>query len=233
MLRQGTLSNLVGFMLKESAQVATHTKGTGASYLVNSAALAIGSTVIPADTGSGTIVAGDVVTFAGDTNKYVVVSALSGGSFTIGAPGLRTAVADNSAITVGNNYAPNIALHKSAIELVIRPPALPPAEAAVDVLDVTDPLTGVTIQLALYKPVIRRRCSKPAPSTPRRCGRPIWSPLFLANGTGAGGMEAPGPTPSGESALSETTNLYVFSVGQSAADAPELSGSSRKGKRRA
>jgi hypothetical protein len=71
-----------------------------------------------------------------------VNTALSGGVAIIGKPGLRASHIDNDAVTVGNNYTPNIALHRSAIELAIRPPALPPAEAAVDVMDVTDPLTG-------------------------------------------------------------------------------------------
>jgi hypothetical protein len=146
-------------MLKESAQVATHTKGTGASYQLNGAHSA-GATSIAVDTGTGTIVAGDVVTI--NSVKYVVTGALSSGSFTIGSPGLRAAGADNDAVSVGNNYAPNVALHKSSIELAIRPPALPPAEAAVDVMDVTDPLTGVTIQLALYagyqKAMLEARC---------------------------------------------------------------------------
>jgi hypothetical protein len=165
MLRQGTLSNLMGFMLKESAQIALHTKGTGASYQFNGAG-AVGDTSVAVDTGTGTILAGDILTAANgtpaDSNKYVVNGALSGGSLTIGKPGLRSSHVDNDAVTVGNNYTPNIALHKAAIELAIRPPALPPAEAAVDVIDVTDPLTGVTIQLALYagyqKAMLEARC---------------------------------------------------------------------------
>jgi hypothetical protein len=163
MLRQGTLSNLVGFMLKESAQISLHTKGTGSGYLLNDATPAIGDTTITADTGTGTVLGGDIVTFAGTTDqKYVVNTALSGGSFTIGSPGMQDAETDNDAITVGNSYTPNIALHRSAIELAIRPPAQPPAEAAVDTMLVTDPLTGVTIELALYggyqKAMLEARC---------------------------------------------------------------------------
>ena len=103
LLRQGVLLELQGMALRESAQVQSHTKGTGTSYLLNDASSAVGDTTIAADGGSGTIVAGDIVTFAGTTDKYVVNTALSGGSFTIGAPGLRAAETDNDAITVGNN----------------------------------------------------------------------------------------------------------------------------------
>lgn len=153
LLRRGTLLDLQNLMLKESAGVGVVTKGTGAGYLVNNAAgYAVGSTTIAADTGAGTILAGDIVTFAGDTNKYVVTSALAAGSFSIGAPGLRVALADNTAITVGNNFTANLAFHKNAAEVVMRPPAMPSiGDAAVDSLIVQDPWSGLTFEVAAYK----------------------------------------------------------------------------------
>jgi hypothetical protein len=152
LLRQGVLLDVHGMQIRESAQIGTTTKGTGTGYLVNSAALVIGSVTIPADTGSGTIVAGDVVTFAGDSNKYVVETALSGGSFTIAAPGLRTAVADNAAITVGGDYSANMAFSRSAITLATRAPARPEeGDTAEDVMMITDPRSGISFEVALYK----------------------------------------------------------------------------------
>lgn len=163
LLRQGTLLDLQQIMIKESAGISTHTKGTGSGYLVNSASITAGTTVIPADTGTGTLLAGDVVTFAADTsNKYVVGTTLSGGSFALGAPGTRVAIADNNAITIGNNYTPNLAFHKSAVEVVCRAPELPAVEAAIDVMDVTDSWSGLTFQVAVYagyqKSMIEVRC---------------------------------------------------------------------------
>jgi len=154
LLRRGVLLDLFGFAVRESAQVKNHTKGTGSGYLVNSASgLAVGTTVIPVDTGNGTILPGDIVTFAADTtNKYVVTSALSGGSFTIGKPGLLVAIPDNNAITVGNNYAPNMAFSRSAIHLLMRTPAMPEGgDAADDVTVITDDQTGISFQIAMYR----------------------------------------------------------------------------------
>lgn len=152
LLRQGVLLDVHGMQIRESAQIQDHTQGTGTGYLVNSASLAIGDTTIPADTGSGTIVAGDVVTFAGDSNKYLVTSALSGGSFTIAAPGLRTAVADNSAITVGADYSANFAFSRSAIVLATRAPArVAEGDMAEDVMMITDPRSGISFEVSLYK----------------------------------------------------------------------------------
>jgi len=152
LLRQGVMLSTAGMDIRESAQVNSHTQGTGTSYLVNDASLAVGDTVIAADTGSGTIVAGDVVTFAGDSNKYLVTSALSGGSFTIAAPGLKTAVADNSAITVGGDYTANMAFNRSAIVLVTRAPARPiEGDLAEDVMIMTDPRSGISFEVSMYK----------------------------------------------------------------------------------
>jgi len=151
LLRQGELLNLQGFSLKESAGIASVTKGTGASYLLNGA-LAVGDTTITVDTGSGTILAGDIVTFAGTSHKYVVNTALSGSTFTIGAPGSKAVEADNDAVTVGNDFTANLAFHKSAVELAIRPMADPPGgDSAVDTMIVQDPWTGLTFEIKAYK----------------------------------------------------------------------------------
>ena len=152
LLRQGILLDLQGLGIRESAQIKSHTKGTGASYLLNDASSAIGDTVIAADGGSGTILAGDVVTFAGTTTKYVVNSALSGGSFSIGGPGLLVAEADDDAITVGNSYTANVAFHRRALELAMRAPAVPQGgDSADDALLVQDPHSGLVFEIRVYK----------------------------------------------------------------------------------
>lgn len=150
LLRQGVLLDLQGLMLRESAQVQSHTKGTGASYLVNDASSAIGDTSIAADGGTGTILAGDIITINGDTNKYVVNTALSGGAFAIGGPGLRAAAADDAAITVGDSYTANVAFHRRALELAIRPLAEPPSSLASDTMTVSDATSGLTFTVSVY-----------------------------------------------------------------------------------
>lgn len=168
LLRQGTLSDLMGFMLKESAQITQHAKGAGANYDFVSGGEAIGQTTLSLEGGtvnSTGFIAGDIITHAGDSvNKYVVNTGLTAtsGDIVIGSPGLRIAGVDANEITIGNSYTPNIAFHRSAIEVAIRPPAQPPAEAATDTMLVTDPITGITIELALYagyqKSMLEARC---------------------------------------------------------------------------
>ena len=158
LLRQGTLLDLQGFMLKESAGIGIHTKGAGTGYAVNlTAGYAVGDTSIIV--GSGTvnttgIKAGDVITAAGDTNKYIVNTGLvaTSGTLVLNDPGLRAVAADTTALTVGNSFTGNLAFHKSAIELVVRPPAMPQGgDAATDIMVVQDPWSGLVFEIATYK----------------------------------------------------------------------------------
>jgi hypothetical protein len=152
MLRRGELLNLQGFALRESAGIASHTKGTGASYVLNGAA-SEGDTSVAIDTGSGTVLAGDVVTFAADAvTKYVNGTALSGGSIVLNDPGLLVDVADGNAMTVGNSYTANLGFHRSAVELGMRPIAEPAGgDAAVDRMTVQDPVSGLVFTISAYK----------------------------------------------------------------------------------
>jgi len=155
LLRQGLLGSLYGFDLRESGQVQTTTKGAMTGALVNGA-LAIGATAIVFDTGTVNttgVVAGDIITIAGDTNKYVVAtgSTSASGTITINEPGVRQAQADNAAITVFGTSARNIALSRNAIVLATRLPELPDGgDLALDRFTLTDPRTGLSMELAMY-----------------------------------------------------------------------------------
>lgn len=175
LLRQGTLLDLQGLMIKESAQVVSHTKGSGTSYQL-SAAGSVGDTTINVDTGSGTLLAGDCITIAGTTDIYVANTALSGGVFTIGSPGLRAAEADNDAITIGNSFTANVAFHRTAVELGIRPPALPAGgDAAVDIMTVQDPYSGLVFEIAVYKGYMKTMIEVRA-----LFGVKVWKPNHVA-----------------------------------------------------
>ena len=152
MLRRGVILDLHGFSIRESAQVKSHTAGTAAATRSTSGDLAAGATTVTiAATGSGTILAGDIVTFAGDANKYVVATALDGTTFTIAAPGLRQAVATGSQITVSAGGARMMAFDRNAIQLVTRAPALPNGtDMAQDSMMLTDPVSGLTFEVRVY-----------------------------------------------------------------------------------
>jgi hypothetical protein len=157
LLRQGVMLDINGMMVRESGQVVTFTKGTGASSTTNNAGYAIGATTITlASAGTGTILAGDVITFAGDTNQYVVLTGdadvSNGGTVVLAAPGLRKAIAASAtAITVVASSARSMAFHRGAIVLAQRLPALPQGgDAAVDRTVVTDPRSGLSFEVSQY-----------------------------------------------------------------------------------
>lgn len=157
-LRQGILSDHYGINIKRSGQLsADHTAGTGSSATTDNAGYAIGDTVITlASAGTGTILAGDVITFAGDSNQYVVTSGdadvSGGGTITLAAPGLRQAIAaSTTAITVKADYSRNIALSRDAMIAVVRQPSMPEeGDRAEDVMTITDQRSGLTFQIAMY-----------------------------------------------------------------------------------
>lgn len=157
MQNQGIIVDKAGLKLRESAQVKTSTAGTASSATTDNAGYSVGDTVITlASAGTGTLVAGDVITFAGDTNKYVVASGdadvSNGGTITLAAPGLRVAMsAATKAITVVAAAARNMAFARSAIALATRAPALPEeGDLAVDREIITDPRSGLSFEVSKY-----------------------------------------------------------------------------------
>lgn len=124
--RSGDLLRQFGFAIKESAGIALHTKGTGSAY-VTSGSTAAGVQDIALVTGSGTVLAGDVVTFAADSaNKYVINTGVAApGTITLGRPGAKVTIATANAMTIGNSYTPNLAFERSAVVSVLRPPIIP------------------------------------------------------------------------------------------------------------
>ncbi|MFM9829736.1 MAG: hypothetical protein ACKVOB_13505 [Sphingomonas sp.] len=158
LLRQGTLLDLQGVMMKESAGISQHVKGAGTGYDFVTAGEAVGQTALTLEGGTVNTTgfkAGDVITHAGDaTNKYIVGTGLTAtsGDLIINNPGLLVAGVDANEITIGDSYTPNLMFHRSAIELAMRPPAMPTGgDAADDVMIVQDPWSGLVFEIAFYK----------------------------------------------------------------------------------
>ena len=150
--RSGMVGRQFGFQISDSAGISTHTKGTGASY-ATSGSTAVGGKDIALVTGTGTVLAGDVVTFAADTaNKYVVGTGVSApGTISLNRPGARVVIPTANALTVGNNYVPNLAFERSAVVGVMRPPVFPDNPTITKTL-ISDKfgMTYLLIQIAQY-----------------------------------------------------------------------------------
>jgi hypothetical protein len=154
-LLRGIIENRMNFQIRESAQIISHTKGTGTGYLVNNASgIAVAATDVAIDTGSGTVLAGDIVNFAdaGTWNYVVGTGVAAAGTIAINKPGVRQAIVDGKAMTIGNSYAANMAFSQSAIHLLSRLPLLPTSgDVAVDEMMVADPVSGIQFRVAMYK----------------------------------------------------------------------------------
>jgi len=151
-LRTGVLGVIEGVRMRNSAGLKLHTKGTGAAY-VTSGSTAIDVEAVAMVTGSGTVLAGDVVTFAADTvNKYVVNSGIAApGTIQLGEPGARVVIPTANAMTIGGNYTPNVLFSDDALALAVRLPAAPEkGDAATDVMVLQDPVSGLMFEVRLY-----------------------------------------------------------------------------------
>lgn len=151
LLRQGVLGNLHGSDYRETGFAYSHTGGDGTGYVLNGAA-SKGTTVIPVDTGTGSISAGDVVVFAGDTNKYVVAeSGLTGVNLTINAPGLRENISDGATVTVQGDYDANVNFTSGSLMLATRLPDLPEeGDIALDRFAIRDQRSGLVFEMSVY-----------------------------------------------------------------------------------
>ena len=151
-LRRGVLLDLNGFQIRESAGIISHTKGAYSTGDTTGADEPVGETAIAVSSSAGDYVAGDVIYFGTDTaNKYVVKGATTS-VITIAEPGLKVAVATGATVTIAAAYTPNMAFDSGAIKLLARQPAMPAVgDSAIDVMVVTDPVSGLPFQIALYK----------------------------------------------------------------------------------
>ena len=157
---QGILTTIGSTQVRESAQINTPTAGAMASATSTAAAFTVGQTVIPlATAGTGVVAAGDVITFANDTNQYNVASVsfaganpASGDTITLAAPGLRKAQGvATRAITVLAASPRNMAFSRSAIVLATRMPERPAeGDLALDVMTIQDPRSGIAFEVSIY-----------------------------------------------------------------------------------
>lgn len=150
-LRRGIIGNVFDVAVRASGGFKIIEPGAGSGYLLNGAANQ-GATELTVDTGSGAINKGALITIAGDSNQYVVTDkVLSGGTVIKIAGGLKQGAADNAAITLGAPYLPSVAFSRDAVLLAARLPAMPSGgDEAKDVTIIGDPVSGLSLQVALY-----------------------------------------------------------------------------------
>ncbi len=160
-IRQGVLLDTYGVQIRESGQIVTHVAGTAdGSTTLGTTDYAVGATSLALTTGgTGTFKKGDVVSFSADNsdpNLYVVaadVADVGSGTLVLGAPGLLKAITANAVdVDIQTSLDRNMCFSRNAIHLVTRAPARPmEGDAAVDVMIIQDPRSGLAFEVAMYK----------------------------------------------------------------------------------
>ncbi len=140
--------------------IGSHTAGTITTGLIAKAstAQAVGLKDIvcttAASTGACALLEGDIITFAGDDQTYVVTAAATQASAATDVtvsiePGLKVAKAGSEAVTVKATHTVNLAFHKEAIAL-----ATAPFEKDVNPnpsVFMRDPVTGLVVRLEIVR----------------------------------------------------------------------------------
>jgi len=157
--RTGELIQLSGFQLRESAGIQTQDNSSeaDAGTATLSGAHSAGATTITiaAATSDCTFVPGNYIAI-GD-HKYIVATGATitgggSGDIVITEPGLMAAMSGGESVTQNtSDFMANMAFARNAIQLATRPPARPSGgDLASDVTTVSDPISGLTFQIAMY-----------------------------------------------------------------------------------
>lgn len=157
----GNMAQRLGFAWSMDQQVPTHTAGTGTGILVNGTP-SIGDTTVPIDTGSGTLVVGDIVTFAGHAQTYTVTTAVADVSSAnmVISPALVAAPANNAAVTVKADHVVNLGFHRDAFAFASRPlEDSMAAQLGSIVQTMADPVSGIALRLEVTRQHKRVRWS--------------------------------------------------------------------------
>lgn len=161
-MKRQAIGSVLGYDWDMDQNIPRHTAGTGANYQINNGAgYAIGIKTVTVDTGSGTLLAGDIIKFAGHDNHYVVVSTVGGGTVTsiTFEPGLVAAVVDDEAITKRASHRVNLAFHRDAMALASRPFAGADPMGLGTYLSAVDPISKLALRLEVTREHKRTRFS--------------------------------------------------------------------------
>lgn len=157
---EGALGRKFGFDILTDDQIFQHVAGVpGGTPLVNGVhAIGATSLVIKGMTvTTGTYKEGDIITIAGDDQTYVITADItadgSGDATAVISPGLKVATAGDEAITLKANHIVNLAFHRDAFALAMRPlmASVIDYQLGSTFLSMQDPVTGLVLRLEVSR----------------------------------------------------------------------------------
>ena len=158
--RDGILNGQIGFKLGSTwfmdQNVPTHTVGT--MSVPGTAAVTINTTALVISTATGSYVAGDILTFAGDTQTYTVISATGTAPTTAAVISPAAKVTHTtSAIARKGSHTANLAFHRDAFAFASRPFAGADPMGLGIFQSAVDPVSGLTLRLEVSRQHKRTR----------------------------------------------------------------------------
>jgi hypothetical protein len=167
---EGKINRKFGFDWFMDQNIPRHTAGSITTGLAAKSATAqlIGDKTIicttAASTGACALVEGDIVTFAGDTQTYVLTAAATQASAASDVtlniePGLKKALAGGEAVTLKATHVVNLAFHRDAIAFATRP-LVSTADGLGNIIQsAVDPVTNLVLRLEISREHKRTRFS--------------------------------------------------------------------------
>jgi len=153
----GQIGMKLGALWAMDQNVPTHTAGTWSAGTATGTA---GTKAVTINGGTGSILVGDIVLFAGDTQTYVCTGATGTAPTTAIAvePALKTSPS-TSAITFKASHAVNLLFHRDAFALAMRPFAGADPMNLGNYSSMVDPISGIALRLEVTREFKRTRFS--------------------------------------------------------------------------
>lgn len=159
---EGEIGRKYGIDWYSDDDVPTHTAGTITTGLIAKAstAQAVGDKTIvcttAASTGACALKEGDIITFAGDEQTYVLTADATQASAATDVtlaiePGLKVALAGSEAVTVKASHVVNLAFHPNAFAFAMRRLEDTVIGSGNLVRAIRDPLTGIVLRLEISR----------------------------------------------------------------------------------
>jgi len=160
----GTLGRRLGFDFAMDQQVPTHTStalSAGNATVNGAQAAGVGSTdggrtgtvSIAKATNAGTLVEGDIITFAGDAQTYTVLAnttLIVGNTSVPIAPALQSAKSGGELMSLKASHVVNLAIHRDCIAFASRP-LQAAKDNTVEMMSVADPISGIALRLEVTR----------------------------------------------------------------------------------
>lgn len=148
-IKEGMIGRKLGFDWYMNQNVLTHDTQAAGTITTSGTGNTFGGSILTVAGCTTAPVEGDVFKIAGDTQYYVVQAGSTTGSWKI-APALRATFASGTAITVVADHVVNLAFHKDAFALAVRPLLdVDPLGNRIETF--TDDVSGLTMRLEISR----------------------------------------------------------------------------------